>query len=341
MALLWALEHDRLRRERVFRDRLNPLEVSDDLLLHYYRLPRHEILQLCEEIGPHIHRPTSRTRAIPIHTQILVALRFYASGTFQNVVGDVAGISQSSISRILNDVTEALLNKAKREINMPQNLQELMLIKQDFYGLSGFPSVIGAIDCTHIPIKAPANAVVYLNRKRKYSLNVQVVADSKMRIISFCASFPGSVHDSYIWRQSVLRQQFVEGQYGDSLLLGDSGYPLEPFLMTPVSQPTTDAHRAYNRSHSRTRVVVEQTFGVLKSRFRCLHGSGGSLQYDPVKCAKIAIACMLLHNICIIRRIQLNEPLVQEIENMENDAYRGNEVTGQARRRGLIDNVFS
>ncbi|XP_050706134.1 uncharacterized protein LOC126991405 [Eriocheir sinensis] len=84
-----------------------------------------------------------------------------------------------------------------------------------------------------------------------------------MRIISFCASYPGSVHDPYIWRQSVLQQQFVEGQYGDSLLLGDSGYPLEPFLMTPVSQPTTDAHRAYNRSHSRTRVVVEQTFAVV------------------------------------------------------------------------------
>jgi len=88
------------------------------------------------------------------------------------------------------------------------------------------------------------------------------------------------------------------------------------------------------------RVVVEQTFGTLKSRFRCLHDSGHSLQYHPVKCARIAIACKLLHNICIQRRIPLDEPLVDH-EDPGVDAYRGEEQTGQARRRSLIGNVFS
>ena len=220
MEFLWAMEHNRLRRERVFRDRLNPLDVSDEHLLRYYRLPRQEILQLCDELEPQLARLTHRTSAIPVHTQVMLALRFFASGSFQSVLGDLTGLSQPSASKVIEDVTTALYNKARREIRMPASPQALITKKQEFYDLAGFPGVIGAIDCTHVPVKAPRNAHTYLNRKRKHSINVQVVADAKMRIISFNARFPGSVHDSYIWSQSLLREQFLNGRYGDSVLLG-------------------------------------------------------------------------------------------------------------------------
>ena len=126
----------------------------------------------------------------------------------------------------------------------------------------------------------------------------------------------------------------------NSIIAGDSGYPLETFLMTPVSRPITAGEHEYNNSHTKTRVVVEQTFGTLKSRFRCLHESGGSLQYHPEKCAHIAIACMKLHNICIQRRIPLNQPIVDD-DDPEDEEYRGDVVNGLARRRALIENVFA
>lgn len=104
------------------------------------------------------------------------------------------------------------------------------------------------------------------------------------------------------------------------LVSGDSGYPLQHCLLTPFANPETVAEHRYNSSHAKTRVVVEQAFGILKSRFRCLHKSGGSLQYTPVKCSRITLACMLLHNTCIRRNIPLYDvikleqpvPVVQE-----------------------------
>jgi len=84
---------------------------------------------------------------------------------------------------------------------------------------------------------------------------------------------------------------------------GDSAYPLEPYLMTPLSVATTAAERAYNDAHAKTRVVIERSFGLLKSRFRCLDKSGGTLLYSAEKACQLVTACAVLHNFAISRRI--------------------------------------
>ncbi|XP_069978519.1 putative nuclease HARBI1 [Penaeus vannamei] len=299
MELLWALEHDRLRRERVFKDRLNPLAVSDAHLLRYYRFPRNDIQWLCESIGAHISRHTNRSHSVPVATQVLVALRFYASGSFQSVIGDSVEISHLWL-----------------------------------------PKRAGAIDCTHIPIKAPRQEHLYLNRKRAHSLNVQVVSDANSRILSFSAKFPGSVHDSYIWNDSILRRHFQEQQFGHSYLLGDSGYPLETCLMTSLAETRTAAEVRYNSSHAHTRAVKEQTFEVLKSRFRCLHKSGGAHQYTPEKCAKIVACCTLLHNIRVKRGIPFQDILESDDPPEEAVMNFIPERSAQQERVALINGSF-
>ncbi|KAK3889942.1 hypothetical protein Pcinc_006095 [Petrolisthes cinctipes] len=124
---------------------------------------------------------------------------------------------------------------------------------------------------------------------------------------------------------------------------GDSGYPLKPFLLTPFLNPGTRGEERYNRSYKQTRVIVEQTFGILKSRFRCLHSSGGSLQYHPRKCAKIAAACMLLHNRCVRHRIPVPE-LLEDREELEDridepQGAHGNHV--KRVRAEIVENYFA
>lgn len=116
--MLKELDHA-LRRERRFRDPSDPLHVSDEHLLRYDRLPREEIVRLREGLEPVIARRTRRSHGLPVATQVLTALRFYSSGSFQSVVGDATRLHQSSVSRVIDGVTEVLYRKGLREIYMP------------------------------------------------------------------------------------------------------------------------------------------------------------------------------------------------------------------------------
>ena len=94
----------------------------------------------------------------------------------------------------------------------------------------------------------------------------------------------------------------------------DSGYPLEPWLMTPYREERVVQHRNFNRVHCSARNITKQCFGVLKSRFRCLHETGGILQQSPVKACKIVTDCAAFHNFCL----KCND--VHEYEDDETDA---------------------
>ena len=132
-----------------------------------------------------------------------------------------------------------------------------------FYEKSGFPGVVGAIDCTHIRIQSPGgdDAELFRNRKRFFSLNVQAVCNADMLFTNLVARWRGSVHDSRIFRMSRLKQQFENGRY-QGILLGDNGYGCKPYLMTPFLSPQTDAERRYNKALIKSRITIERTFGV-------------------------------------------------------------------------------
>ena len=60
-------------------------------------------------------------------------------------------------------VLEGIFNIGRRYIRFPYTAQQAE-IKMQFAAMSGFPDVIGAIDCTPIAIRAPyENEFVYAN----------------------------------------------------------------------------------------------------------------------------------------------------------------------------------
>ncbi|XP_063956755.1 putative nuclease HARBI1 [Lytechinus pictus] len=180
-------------------------------------------------------------------------------------------------------------------------------------------NTLGCIDCTHIAIRAPKeNEHLYVNRKDRHSINMQAIVDQQMHLTNIVIRWPGSTHDAFIWDNSQVYNDFREGQIAPGWLLGDSGYPLQPWLLTPIPRPANPAEVRFNRSLTKTRVCVERAFGLLKSRFRCLDDSGGILCYPIERTCKIIMTCCVLHNVCIERRIPL--PGMEEELNEENIA---------------------
>lgn len=94
--------------------------------------------------------------------------------------------------------------------------------------------------------------------------------------------------------------------------VGDAGYPLSPYLITPFRNTAQGSAEArFNTKHSKARVLVERSFGLLKSRFRCISG-GRQLSYKPEKVTQIINVCAALHNICISYNVEFNQEIIDE-----------------------------
>lgn len=85
--------------------------------------------------------------------KLLIALRLYALGSIELAIADFAGVSITSVCRIMKRVSGALAEKAPEFIRMPSNEEELRESSRAFYNIARFPRTIGSIDCTHIRIQ--------------------------------------------------------------------------------------------------------------------------------------------------------------------------------------------
>lgn len=204
-------------------DRFKLEDVTDEYLVSTYGFPRQFICYLVDLLGATLSRPTQRSRAISPETQILAALGFYTSGSFQTRMGDAIGISQASMSRCVANVTEALMERASQFIHFPEDEATVQTLKDDFYGLAGMPGVLGVVDCTHVAIKAPnAEDLSYVNRKGLHSLNCLMVCDSRGVLLSAETHWPGSLPDCTVLEQAALTSQFETELHKDGWLLGKS-----------------------------------------------------------------------------------------------------------------------
>ena len=273
-------------------------------------------------------RNTQLRDAISIEKRVAVALWRLATGNCFRAVASTFGIGKSSAMKVTNEVIESLVDLKEDWIKFPRTEQDTAEAIDRFSTLtnSPLPQVAGAIDGSHIPIKGPQeNKESYFNRKRFYSMNLQGIVGGDGRFLDVAVGFPGSIHDARVMRMSGIYARIQSGEVLQQpieninnvpigpLIIGDSAYPSLPWLLKPYSSRNINHSKArFNTILSKSRVIVEQTFGALKGRWRCLLKV---LEIHPMNVPKTVVACCVLHNICVLK----GEPELELDESEDDD----------------------
>ena len=170
--------------------------LSDDELYRRFRFTRQGIYLLADELNS-LESKTKRNHAIPATTKILCSLHYFASGSFQQTIGDLVNIHQSTISRSLNQFLDEGISLVPKLLKWPDDSENT---KRFFYEKHRIPNVVGCIDGTHVQIIAPSGfeEPAYVNRMQYHSINVQAVCDHNSKFINVVANKPGSFHDSTV-----------------------------------------------------------------------------------------------------------------------------------------------
>jgi DDE superfamily endonuclease len=215
----------------------------------------------------------------------------------------VFGVSKSWAVETVAVVMDVVAGMSKRYICWPKDAEDWDRVELGFYSKHGVPGVVGAIDGSIFSIKRPVDFEGFYCRKGFPALNVQSVVDSDGRFLSIDVG-PGSWSDKKIWRFSRLGRTAKRLLPYGTHLIGDAGYSLLPWLLTPyvATDATSDDNfsklqRQFNFWHSSTRMVVECAFGRLKGRFRTLNVVLS--EQTITKAAKVVAVCMTMHNILI------------------------------------------
>ncbi|XP_033113465.1 protein ALP1-like [Anneissia japonica] len=216
----------------------------------------------------------------------------------------------------------------------------------------GFPMCGGAIDGCHIPIIAPRlYHTDYYNRKGWYSILLQGLVDHNYKFIDFDVGQPGKCHDAYVFEMSKLYRKLssgtfyppftktIEGKEVPIVILGDSAYALSTFLMKPYAEGlATAAQKRFNERLSRTRILVEHSFGRLKGRWRSIMKRNDS-QADKIHI--VVASCIVLHNFCEVWNMDYEEYNNFDVEQPGNEYHPDEEIGNENEIRTTLVQYFT
>ncbi|XP_061400280.1 putative nuclease HARBI1 [Musca vetustissima] len=319
---------------RHLRDASNLFEVPNNQFVANFRVSK-EVFRALLDMMEEKWVAGCRTTQIRPDLKLGTFLRFLATGSYQQNLGNEAltSTAKSTVSRTIAECQQIFEDHICGQWIKKPTLTEERNTMEAFYERTMFPGIVGCVDGTHIRIKSPGDELkaLYYIRKGYYSINAMVICDHKMRITFVDARHPGSNHDAFVWERSdpdkCMQREFDNGKR-NFWILGDGGYKLKPFLMTPYRSPRDVAEKKFNKRHASAHNVIERCFGVLKNRFRCIIGSRG-LHYDAAKVVQIINACCALHNMCIHYRSE--EPPGDVIDDdLEDEVDDNNDLESRA-----------
>ncbi|CAH9126568.1 unnamed protein product [Cuscuta epithymum] len=269
-----------------------------------------------EMMSKHVNLTDLSGHRLSLNDRVAVALTRLSSGGSLSVLRDTLGIHQSAVGQITWQFVEAMEERALHHLRWPSTAEDIRGIKDKFESIRGLPNCCGAIDVTHVTFGQsstdPFGQIWCDSENNQHSMILQAIVDPTMRFVDVFAGMPGSLSDGETLRCSRFFKLAEEGKRlnGEALkladgteireyIIGDSGFPHLPWLLTPYRRRSRLLHHQseFNRRHSATRKVARRALTRLKDQWRIIQGT--VWRPDKHKLPRIILVCCLLHNILI------------------------------------------
>lgn len=192
---------------RNYRDRINFSVLQNFNFKECFRLNQIQVDFLLNKVGDKIEHNTQRSHALSAENQLLLCLHWLGNGCQYHGVAAMHGVAKSTVCRTIHRVVDIIIDVLfQNTVRWPDDVSG---IAEKFFMMGGFPCVCGCVDGTIIKIDAPTlHEEGYVDRNGNHSLNVMMICGPDYTFYSVNASWPGSVHDSRVLRNSAVSQRF-------------------------------------------------------------------------------------------------------------------------------------
>lgn len=319
---------------------------------------------LLDHLRPHLslsHLP------VPTDHALSIALCCLSRGVSSRALARFLSLPPSLISRATHAVTRLLSTRLYPDYVKTPISHRLLQTISSFKDLISLPNCCGFIASSPVRLRLPPSSDdevdILLSPNRSFpSILLQVVSDHRKIFWDACVKAPGSSDPASHFRDSSLYERLssskilrdsiitVHGHHVRPYIVGDSSYPLLPFLLTPFggdpsnTYSITQAQEAFNAAISKGRAAsVEAAIALLKGRWKILRNLNAGLDHA----AQTVVACVVLHNMCQIagepeddgKYLWRDPPeslqLARSGENEQSLYY-----AGESLRQALVDDLY-
>ena len=332
---------------QIFKDRethgefqrlVHDLRLFDnEYFFRNFRMSPIQFEELLSWVALYIVKSSKRRPTTSPAERLIITLRYLATGDAQFTIASSYRVSPTTVSRIIRETTNVIWDVLceKGYLSTPSTQEKWVEIAQEFYQLWNFPNCLGAIDGKHVTIQAPNNSgSSYFNYKKSFSIVLLAVCNAKYEFILVDIGEAGRNSDSGIYNSSLIGKAIDENMlnfpgmttlpgYDQNvsfpyIFVADEGFALKPNMLRPYSRKNAfDASEfIFNYRLSRARRVIENTFGILATRFRIFRRPIIASVENVQSTAK---ACVALHNYLMKTNNRYFPSSINEIDNSNTE----------------------
>ncbi|KAK1601265.1 hypothetical protein QYE76_026982 [Lolium multiflorum] len=278
---------------------------------YVFKMTRKTFDYICSLVlGPSMEDMDSYTfidgRVLCLEDRVAVALiRLYSSGPSDSL-GSSVGVSKSTVLLVAEKFADAVHERACHHVRWPDS-SEMDHIKSTFGKIHNLHNCCGVIRTTHIPFGPNSN------HGENGRILMQAVIDPKMRIMNLWLHSTdrntqlSSLQESPLFKEcgkgSCLNGSKMkvasDGSEVGEYLIGDAGYPLLPWLLTPYQEENlSDPKVEFNRRHFAATTCARKALAMLQEKWKCLREDVWWPENLQTR-YKMITACCRLHNIVI------------------------------------------